>query len=197
MSSDVISAPSTIANSTRPPNDRSNVLFEQVRPNYRNGMFSKAIARQRVNLLAICAFRNSICSEGRTHLQKKPTVVVSHSILDAPRKFKRTAKLVTDLLMYRNIKKRKERTEINNQISMSQNNYQKFLLKNQNEKDKELRGLKRSEGSQLAKGAMYRKHQLEKSRKAMNEHISKVEKEKEESQKKWAQKCILSCSTTE
>jgi len=54
MSSDFVEAPSTIATSTK-PHDTSNIISDTIRPNYRK-TFHKAIARQRINIMAINAF---------------------------------------------------------------------------------------------------------------------------------------------
>ena len=199
MSSDIISAPSTIANSTRNLlNDNSNVLFEEVRPNYRNRTFIKAIARQRVNILAMSVFKKSFFIRKSSSLDSKPSCVLSQSILAPPKKFRRTANLVTNLLKHKT-NKRKHQINIKSIdqtcSSMSQTHYDDFLAKKQQDIKNELRSVKRSQSSHLAKRAMYRKQQAEKNRKELKEHLSKVESDNEKVRDKWAQKCVLSCST--
>lgn len=199
MSSDIISAPSTIANSTRSLNDKSNVLFEEVRPNYRNKTFIKAIKRQRVNILAMSAFRKS-CSIKRSYsLFTKPSCVLSQSVLAPPKRFRRTANLVTNLLKHKtNTGKHRVQKEKNIDktcSSMSQTDYDDFLAKKQLDIKNELRSVKRSSSSHLAKRAMFQKKQLEKNRKELNDLSSKVESDKVKAHAKLAKKCVLSCST--
>ena len=207
MSSDIISAPSTIANSTRLLNDKFNVLFEEVRPNYRNMTFLKAIKRQRVNILAISAF--NVVSKSTSMPQRKLSCALSQSVLAPPKKFRRVANIVTNLLKHRTNRRRisqKEKCKSKGEdhvspnisqafSSMSQSNYEDFLTKKQREIEKELQSVKRSHSSRLAKRAMYRKHQIEKNRKELNKQLSKIESDNKKIHEKWAQKCVLSFPT--
>ena len=107
MASDFVAAPSTIATSTK-VEDTSNILSKTIRPNFRK-TFHKAIARQRVNIMAINAFASGLNQQKKkvnfaksacdALPQQRFSCVISHDVFTAPKlSQRRPSHLVSDLM---------------------------------------------------------------------------------------------------
>jgi len=239
MSSDFVEAPSTIATSTK-PHDTSNIISDTIRPNYRK-TFHKAIARQRINIMAINAFASGNRQKTKVNFaksacdalpQQRFSCVISHDVFTTPNSKKRRPshlvsdlmecskaianerrntllyeqlsdqvrqkKIVKDVIIDQNKSKTRSRFLARNSsttASMSQTNYEDFLEKKRNEQEKELQNITRSNGSKVAKSAVYQKHQLSKvTKEDKSECWFEVDTGNDKSQKEWVRKCILSCN---
>lgn len=192
------------------------MLAKTVRPNF-GKTFHKAISRQRFNLIAINAFKISNASKSSTSSASfyKPTnfnerrcSVVSEilscekMVAGERRKTIENEKQLSDELRPKQLVKDMEMKAIstmkpilaNKSFMISQNKYENFLKKKQEERHKECSDVTRSTCSVITRTLSMQKQLSKANTYNKSECFFEAETGSDQHQVEWARKCMMSCS---